>query len=63
MGAGDISPKSEEKIPIDNLNEIYKLADQLKATAEWYAKNLGSSSNGTETAIKGNSDAKKLRIV
>jgi len=33
MGAGD---KNEEKIPIANLNEIHKLADRLKATAEHY---------------------------
>jgi hypothetical protein len=33
MGAGD---KNEEKIPIANLNEIYKLADRLKAIAEYY---------------------------
>jgi hypothetical protein len=30
--------KNEEKIPIDNLNEIYKLADQLRAIAESYVK-------------------------
>lgn len=32
--------KTEEKIPIDHLNEIYKVADRLKATAEWYASAL-----------------------
>jgi predicted type IV restriction endonuclease len=31
--------KNEEKIPLDNLNEIYKLADQLRATAGLYIKN------------------------
>jgi hypothetical protein len=30
--------KSEERIPIDGLNDIYKLADRLKATAEWHTK-------------------------
>ncbi len=35
MGAGD---KNEEKIPIANLNEIYKLTERLQATAEYYAK-------------------------
>ena len=30
--------KNEERIPIDNLNEIYKQADQLRAIAESYAK-------------------------
>jgi hypothetical protein len=30
--------RNEERIPIDNLNEIYKLADRLKATAGSYAK-------------------------
>ncbi len=30
--------KNEERIPIDNLNEIYKQADRLRATAELYAK-------------------------
>lgn len=28
--------KTEERVPIDNLNEIYKLADRLKATAGAY---------------------------
>ncbi|MBO0792278.1 MAG: type I restriction enzyme HsdR N-terminal domain-containing protein [Ktedonobacteraceae bacterium] len=30
--------KSEERIPIDNLNEIYQLADRLRATAGLYVK-------------------------
>ncbi len=30
--------KNEERIPIDNLNEIYKLADRLKAVARLYVK-------------------------
>lgn len=30
--------KMEERTPIDNLNEIYKLADRLKATAGTYVK-------------------------
>jgi len=37
IGVLDAS-KNEERIPIDNLNEIYKLADQLRATAGSYAK-------------------------
>jgi predicted type IV restriction endonuclease len=32
------SDKNEERIPIDNLNGIYKLADRLRATAESYVK-------------------------
>jgi hypothetical protein len=36
--AGD--KNKEERIPIDSLNEIYKLTDRLKATAEWYASML-----------------------
>jgi hypothetical protein len=36
---------NEEKIPIANLNEIYKLADRLKATAEYYANTANQSSN------------------
>jgi hypothetical protein len=33
--------KSEERIPIDNLNEIYKLADWLRAVAGSYVKHSG----------------------
>jgi hypothetical protein len=36
--AGD--KNKEERIPIDSLNEIYKLTGRLKATAEWYASTL-----------------------
>jgi hypothetical protein len=34
--------KNEERIPIDNLNDIYKLADRLKATAGLYVKQSGA---------------------
>jgi hypothetical protein len=34
--------KNEERIPIDNLNDIYKLADRLKATAGLYVKQLSA---------------------
>ncbi|MBO0789411.1 MAG: hypothetical protein J2P36_00450 [Ktedonobacteraceae bacterium] len=30
--------KSEERVPIDHLSDIYKLADQLRATAGLYVK-------------------------
>jgi hypothetical protein len=34
---GMFTGKNEERVPIDNLNGIYKLADRLKATAESYS--------------------------
>ena len=33
--------KNEERVPIDNLNEIYKLADKLRATAGSYVNHKG----------------------
>jgi predicted type IV restriction endonuclease len=33
--------KNEEKVPIDNLNEIYQLADKLRATAGSYVNHNG----------------------
>src|SRR2546429_86004 len=33
--------KNEERVPIDNLNEIYKLADKLRATAGSYVNHNG----------------------
>ena len=33
--------KNEERVALDNLNEIYKLADKLKATAGSYVNHKG----------------------
>jgi predicted type IV restriction endonuclease len=35
FGRGD-DEKQEERIPIENLNDIYKYAEQLKATVQRY---------------------------
>jgi hypothetical protein len=43
--------KTEEKISIDQLSEIYKLADRLKATAEWYAGAASTISTGSTLKI------------
>src|SRR5437763_13944748 len=34
--------KNEERVPISNLNEIYKQTDRLRATAELYVKQSGA---------------------
>ncbi len=34
--------KTEKRMPIDNLNEIYKLADRLRTAAGSYVKHSGT---------------------